>query len=661
MTLMLTATTMAAERAIIVLDGSGSMWGQIEGVPKLEIARNALRDVLENAPAGLELGLMAYGHREKGNCADIELLVPPRANSSPDIIAAADNMKFLGKTPISAAVRQAADALRFTEDKATVILITDGIETCEADPCAIAAELEERGMDFTAHVVGFGLSEEEGKQVSCLAETTGGRYLPAGNAAELKEALAHVQSVMDLQPMVQAQAEPEPEPAVEAEVKLDGPDQVVAGANFNFTWSGSINGRDMITIVPAGADEGATDSYIRAENGTSGHLTAPGTPGLYELRYVLNADKSTLASLSLEVVEAGVTLSGPDQVVAGANFDFTWSGSINGRDMITIVPAGADEGALDSYIRAENRTSGHLTASGTPGLYELRYVLNADKSTLASLSLEVVEAGVTLSGPDQVVAGANFDFTWSGSINGRDMITIVPAGADEGALDSYIRAENRTKSHLTAPGVPGLYELRYVLNADKSTLASLPLEIVEAEMGISGPATVRVGENVDITWPGEINPRDMVVIVPAGADANITAGYIRTDGRSEARMKAPDTAGLYEIRYILNKGGRVLASAPLEVVAADAPLDDGAGLDVPATARPGDVITVSWTGGSDSADQRISLAGADQLDFSWIATHKVGADKTLQLTMPEEAGTYEVRYLDISGRKVLGRAIVEVK
>jgi Ca-activated chloride channel family protein len=573
MTLMLTATTMAAERAIIVLDGSGSMWGQIEGVPKLEIARNALRDVLENAPAGLELGLMAYGHREKGNCADIELLVPPRANSSPDIIAAADNMKFLGKTPISAAVRQAADALRFTEDKATVILITDGIETCEADPCAIAAELEERGMDFTAHVVGFGLSEEEGKQVSCLAETTGGRYLPAGNAAELKEALAHVQSVMDLQPMVQAQAEPEPEPAVEAEVKLDGPDQVVAGANFNFTWSGSINGRDMITIVPAGADEGATDSYIRAENGTSGHLTAP----------------------------------------------------------------------------------------GTPGLYELRYVLNADKSTLASLSLEVVEAGVTLSGPDQVVAGANFDFTWSGSINGRDMITIVPAGADEGALDSYIRAENRTKSHLTAPGVPGLYERRYVLNADKSTLASLPLEIVEAEMGISGPATVRVGENVDITWPGEINPRDMVVIVPAGADANITAGYIRTDGRSEARMKAPDTAGLYEIRYILNKGGRVLASAPLEVVAADAPLDDGAGLDVPATARPGDVITVSWTGGSDSADQRISLAGADQLDFSWIATHKVGADKTLQLTMPEEAGTYEVRYLDISGRKVLGRAIVEVK
>jgi Ca-activated chloride channel family protein len=241
------------------------------------------------------------------------------------------------------------------------------------------------------------------------------------------------------------------------------------------------------------------------------------------------------------------------------------------------------------------------------------------------------------------------------------MVTVVPAGADEGTTDSYIRVEGGTKGHLTAPGTPGLYELRYVLNKDKSTLASLPLEVVEAEIGIGGPSTVRAGENVDITWSGEINPRDMVVIVPAGADAGTTAGYIRTDGRSKARMRAPDTAGLYEIRYILNKGGRVLASAPLEVVAANAPLDDGAGLDVPASARPGDVITVSWTGGSDSADQRVSLARADQADFSWIAAHKIGADKTLELKIPEEAGSYEVRFLDISGRKVLGRAIVEVK
>ena len=57
---------------------------------------------------------MAYGHREKGSCVDIELVVPPAAGSAPAITSAADTMKFLGKTPLTAAVRQAAEALRYT-------------------------------------------------------------------------------------------------------------------------------------------------------------------------------------------------------------------------------------------------------------------------------------------------------------------------------------------------------------------------------------------------------------------------------------------------------------------------------------------------------------------------------------------------------------------
>src|SRR5690606_24916560 len=143
--------------------------------------RETLRTVLRTVPADMELGLMAYGHREKGSCDDIELIVPPAAGSAGAITSAADSLKFLGKTPLSAAVKQAAEALKYTEEKSTVILITDGIETCEADPCALGTELEQAGIDFTAHVVGFGLSAEEGREVACLAENTGGKYLQASN------------------------------------------------------------------------------------------------------------------------------------------------------------------------------------------------------------------------------------------------------------------------------------------------------------------------------------------------------------------------------------------------------------------------------------------------------------------------------------------------
>ena len=126
---MLVAPAVAADRAIIILDASGSMWAQIDGQSRIAIARDTLNSVLKGIPASLELGFMAYGHREKASCTDIELLVPPAAGTAGAISAAAAKINPKGKTPLSAAVQQAADLLKYTEDKATVILITDGLET----------------------------------------------------------------------------------------------------------------------------------------------------------------------------------------------------------------------------------------------------------------------------------------------------------------------------------------------------------------------------------------------------------------------------------------------------------------------------------------------------------------------------------------------------
>jgi Ca-activated chloride channel family protein len=232
--LLATAASLAGERAIIVLDASGSMWGQIGGKPKLEIARETLRTVLKTIPADMELGLIAYGHREKGSCEDIELVVPPATGTAATIIDAAEKMRFLGKTPLTAAVRQAAESLRFTEEKSTVILITDGLETCNADPCALATELEQGGVDFTAHVVGFGLSEEEGRQVACLAENTGGKYLPAADAGQLTDAL---EQVVQAEPAPAPQPAPEPAPdfnfAPSATMSEGGPE---LGRDDNLVW-----------------------------------------------------------------------------------------------------------------------------------------------------------------------------------------------------------------------------------------------------------------------------------------------------------------------------------------------------------------------------------------------------------------------------------------
>lgn len=178
---------------MLVLDASGSMWGQIDGKPKIAIAREAVATMLSGWQGG-DLGLMAYGHNRKGDCNDIEVLQPIGANTAAGIRKQVDALNPMGMTPISESVRRAAGQLRSSERKATVILVSDGEETCNADPCALGKELEAAGVDFTAHVVGFDIQQgsKAHKQLQCLAANTGGRYVDARNAGELNRALASV-------------------------------------------------------------------------------------------------------------------------------------------------------------------------------------------------------------------------------------------------------------------------------------------------------------------------------------------------------------------------------------------------------------------------------------------------------------------------------------
>ena len=191
--LALPAAAQERPNTILVLDGSGSMWGQIDGVAKITIAQQVVADLLGTIPPDQALGLTVYGHRRKGDCSDIETVVAPGAGSRDAIAAAVNAIKPKGKTPMTDAVRAAAEALRYTEEAATVILVSDGIETCNPDPCAAARVLEETGTNFTAHVVGFDVTDSQAlAQMRCIAEETGGTFLTAANAAELTTAMTAV-------------------------------------------------------------------------------------------------------------------------------------------------------------------------------------------------------------------------------------------------------------------------------------------------------------------------------------------------------------------------------------------------------------------------------------------------------------------------------------
>ena len=183
------------DRAIeIVVDASGSMWGRMDGKPKMSVAKQTLFDVSYWFPQDLDLALRAYGSTSPSNsknCTDSALLVPFGDDNRQWIRQAIDRLRPLGQTPIAYALNQAAQDFGAHEGDRAVVLVTDGIESCGGNPVQAARDL--RAQDITVHVIGFGMgsaADEDTASLQAVANASGGRYVTAGSARELQEALA---------------------------------------------------------------------------------------------------------------------------------------------------------------------------------------------------------------------------------------------------------------------------------------------------------------------------------------------------------------------------------------------------------------------------------------------------------------------------------------
>ena len=184
--------TSASGNLVFILDASGSMWGQVEGKAKIAIAKEVLTELVKELPDDAVVGLVAYGHRRKGDCDDVEELIPMGPLKKEKMVAKIQALSPKGKTPISRSVRLTAERLKRMEDETTIILVSDGKETCDPDPCGLVKELKDAGIKFVMHVIGFDVTEEEREQLECMAGAGGGQYYTAGNAGEFLAAAREV-------------------------------------------------------------------------------------------------------------------------------------------------------------------------------------------------------------------------------------------------------------------------------------------------------------------------------------------------------------------------------------------------------------------------------------------------------------------------------------
>ncbi len=621
---------------IVVLDVSNSMWGQIDGVSKIEIAREVIANLVGDIDPNTNFGLVAYGHREKANCQDIELVLPVAPLNAATFSAAVNGLTPRGRTPLTEAVRQAAEVLNYRDRPSRIILVSDGLESCNADPCALAAELARGGVDFTAHVVGFDVAGiEDQSQLSCLADQTGGLYLTAESTEELTAALTTM--------MVEA---PAPTPPPPFSVVLTAPFEVETNTIFEVTWQATARQGDQIHLI---SDNGEVFAQVDATTGPPISFTAPAQIGQYAVIYV-DGDSEELSRAAITVVQK-VSLSGPETAIAGTPVQIAWEGPGAARDFVTIVPVGARVGEYNDYAYVEEGSPVTLNAPDTVGAFEIRYVSANSTSILAMQPITLTEPTVSLGTVDTANIGAVLSVRWVGPNNPRDFITIVELGAPDAAYSSYAYTSEGSPASITAFDAAGTYEIRYVSGQSNAVLARRLITLEEVAVSLDAVQTASAGSPISITWKGPNAARDFVTIVAPDAREGTYNNYAYTVDGTTLMVQSPDVPGVYEIRYVSGQSNATLARAPLTLTA------NTASLSAPETANAGGVITVEWQGPNNEKDYiTIVETGADAGTYNSYAYTSAGSPATI--TAFDTAGTFELRYVSGQSEATLATRLI---
>lgn len=179
-----------ADSIFIILDTSGSMLQSIQGQTRMDVAKKSMLAMVANIPEGINFGLMTFG-KVQDSC-DTPTVIDFSRFSKIRTEAAVKNLIAVNlvKTPLADALNQAGAKIKMQQGKKSILLITDGEETCDGNPEQAIKALRADGLDAKVSIVGFALeSEALSNTFESWAHIGGGEYFEAQDQAALLKAL----------------------------------------------------------------------------------------------------------------------------------------------------------------------------------------------------------------------------------------------------------------------------------------------------------------------------------------------------------------------------------------------------------------------------------------------------------------------------------------
>jgi hypothetical protein len=246
-----------------------------------------------------------------------------------------------------------------------------------------------------------------------------------------------------------------------------------------------------------------------------------------------------------------------------------WEGPMGQGDFIAIARPDQPVSASVGRVAVREGNPAKLWAPSDAGTYELRYVTGGRPAkVLATATLTVKRADASMDAPTSVPVAAPFEATWEGPQADGDFVSIAAMDAPPGAALFRVPVKNGQPAKLRAPSEPGEYEIRYVLGRGSKVLALTSTTVTPVTATVAPPNDVKAATEFTFEWTGPAYEEDFLcVVAPNAAPASPSPIAVRASLGNPAKLRAPKTPGTYEVRYILGRGRKVLAQAPLTVTA----------------------------------------------------------------------------------------------
>lgn len=263
------------------------------------------------------------------------------------------------------------------------------------------------------------------------------------------------------------------------------------------------------------------------------------------------------------------------------------------------------------------------------------------------------ETSAEVTAPASAEVASRIEVSWKGPANRDDYISVArPDQPPSGFVNrANVREGNPVK--LWTPSETGNFEVRYVVGTGAMVLAKAPIAISAVTAKVEAAGSANAAAWIEVKWEGPAREGDYISVARPNQSAGANLGQTPIKDRKPLKVRAPNAAGDYEVRYILARGAKLLAKTPITIKPVTAEVK------APAKAAAGAEIDIEWSGPGYPEDF-VSVARGNQPPSGSVSSASVQKGNPAKLLAPKQPGTYEVRYVLGYGNRLLAKTTITI-